>query len=357
MKTKILIVAFLCIAASGIMASLTYHFKKPAVKGGGFERSLVKVVVSQVAMIQYEHKLTGIVGMDTNYYYFTGKQKGKLLISDHRLKQVNIQTYSIPKDKNVQSLLIANMEAQKLFFLAGNAKKAFVGHVSKPAVTTYEIPDNYYYLAVPVSDHTIIVKGIDSATKADHVFKKYDLLSSMLKYEKNLSPRMHDGGISDDGILTYDTATHLLVYIRYYSNKITCFDTSLRLIYHSKTIDTFITPNMYGVRTRTISGEPSFSPVGPPDNINFLASVSEGKLYVNSLVKADNEDTKTFRKHSVVDVYNIANGKYTYSFYVPTINGKHMTSFKIFRDRLVAIYGNTVVLYALHLPVSFITQY
>ena len=52
----------------------------------------------------------------------------------------------------------------------------------------------------------------------------------------------------------------------------------------------------------------------------------------------DNEDRNKFRSNSVIDTYEFATGKYLESFYIPKLDDKHITDFKIINDTLFALY-------------------
>jgi len=52
-------------------------------------------------------------------------------------------------------------------------------------------------------------------------------------------------------------------------------------------------------------------------NRDVVLDSKNGLLYVISNLKADNETATSFRKNNVIDIYNIYNGKYLNSFYIP----------------------------------------
>ena len=128
-------------------------------------------------------------------------------------------------------------------------------------------------------------------------------------------------------------------------NNIICFDTSLSLIYKTHTIDT---TNTYQIETGSI-GTPTekvYTNIMPSRIVNWESDVSEGKLYINSWMKADNESLPQFNNHSVIDVYDIITGAYQKSFYIPFFKGEKMESFKVYKNEVIVVYKNYIAVYS-----------
>ena len=60
---------------------------------------------------------------------------------------------------------------------------------------------------------------------------------------------------------------------------------------------------------------------------------------------AKNEDEKKFENSSVIDTYNLRDGQYQFSFYLPKHNEKKMREFKVSGDMLIALYDHYVLKY------------
>jgi hypothetical protein len=85
----------------------------------------------------------------------------------------------------------------------------------------------------------------------------------------------------------------------------------------------------------------------PPQLINYNGSVADGNLFLQSMLKADNEYELDFNENSIIDIYNLKNGAYKGSFYIPAYKGKKAHQFQVINHQLYALYGKTVVLYDL----------
>jgi hypothetical protein len=85
----------------------------------------------------------------------------------------------------------------------------------------------------------------------------------------------------------------------------------------------------------------------PAQKVNYNGSISGGKLFLQSMLKADNEYELDFNENSIIDIYDLKNGDYKGSFYIPAYEGKKAHQFQVISHQLYALYGKTVVLYDL----------
>jgi hypothetical protein len=66
-------------------------------------------------------------------------------------------------------------------------------------------------------------------------------------------------------------------------------------------------------------------------------------LFVNSNLLARNDHPSAFDEGSVIDAYNIQNGKYAFSFYIYLFKGiKRMSEFRVFKDKIIVRYDNLI---------------
>jgi len=120
-------------------------------------------------------------------------------------------------------------------------------------------------------------------------------------------------------------------------------DTNLNLIVKARTIDTITKREI-----QTVHVGSSYTMKQPPPFVNYAGAVSAGKLYLQSKLKADNEFPLDFAENTIVDVYNLTNGTYRVSFYIPYLNGKNPSRFHVIDKKLYAVYGKNVVVYDLN---------
>jgi hypothetical protein len=150
-----------------------------------------------------------------------------------------------------------------------------------------------------------------------------------------LKPQL-DGIYSTDGVLSYDKGSHTVVYTYRFRNEFITLDTNLNVLLRGHTIDTNRTAKIRV--TTTSKGESLLS--APPNNVNALCRVSGSKLYILSTLLSDNEEYAILRENNIIDVYDLTNGKYLYSFYVPRFEKSRLYDFQVRDNSLYALYNH-----------------
>jgi hypothetical protein len=201
--------------------------------------------------------------------------------------------------------------------------------------------NQYFSKDAFVAKDEFVLRTIDPGGN-DPVFMRIKLNKSYSSTEDHFSKKDGEGNFPTDGILYYDSSTHRVCYTYFYQNGFICMDTNLNLLLKAKTIDT-ITKRQ--IKVAHIGS--SYTLKQPPQFVNYLGSVSAGKLYLQSMLKADNELPSDFAENTVIDAYSLTNGNYIASFYIPPCKGKKPYWFNVIDKKLYAIYGKTVVVYDL----------
>jgi len=311
----------------------------------GFNRKIENMSLQPLGWIKKPPDITGIGCVTNNHIYFQTITAGKLAITDHRLHNIQFLSIHYPSDEKTASLFYTIIDSPNIYLLAGNKGTIAHANLHNRIFCNYPFKLPVFTRAAFIPPSTFIIRGNDtSSTKPDQVFMKINIASSLLQQEKNLSEKKGDAGITTDGLLHYDLSTHLLTYTFFYNNHILCFDTNLRLIHKTHTIDT---TNAYQIQTGSTGTETEkvFTNTMPSRIVNWESDVSDGKLYINSWMKADNESIHQFNNNSVIDVYDVITGAYKKSFYVPFFRGEKMESFKVCKNELVAIYKSYIAAY------------
>src|SRR5690606_35032394 len=89
---------------------------------------------------------------------------------------------------------------------------------------------------------------------------------------------------------------------------------------------------------RTIQTRPSVV-------VNARSFVFQSRLFIQSRMMAGNDDVETFERSSVIDVYNVLEGSYIFSFYVPDLNGHALNDFMVIRDMIIVLYDDHLTTY------------
>ena len=54
-----------------------------------------------------------------------------------------------------------------------------------------------------------------------------------------------------------------------------------------------------------------------------------------------------FKQVSTIDVYDLLNNEYNFSFSIPNFDRKGITDFKVFNNLLIVLYGSFIFVYEL----------
>lgn len=198
--------------------------------------------------------------------------------------------------------------------------------------------------AVPISSNSLIIQtivGTEGSELIENTIGKIAIDSPYIRLNSTLLERQIDGYYSTAGTLRYSKSLNYVIYTYLFRNLYIVLDTNLNLVYKGNTID-----SVSHVKIKPIEiDKSSFTLASPNALVNNNSQISEKWLFVHSNLMAKNETKKIFENASVIDVYDITNHQYKFSFYLNNYRQQKMTDFKINQDRLFAIYGNNIVRY------------
>jgi len=163
----------------------------------------------------------------------------------------------------------------------------------------------------------------------------------------DLLQKQLDGFFCTDGMLQFDAITQKLVYTYFYRNEFVSADTTLNLLYRANTIDT---TSRARIQVRKVKSRHGSMLASPPFIVNRRSVASGGLLYINSALKADNEDPANFVEVDVIDVYQLSDGAYQHSFYIPRVEGVRLRHFAVYGELLYALHGRFLSAYQLDHP-------
>jgi hypothetical protein len=286
-------------------------------------------------------------GSANNYIYFDTDTAGLILKTDTALGGIGLVKLVYPFNERIQSLYSTIVDSMYTYIMAGNMPKVIRFNKVESSYQSWFIPANLYSESIVIDSNNFAFRMFEKiAGKWQQVFIKVNPVNKTIAREHDVSQRNNDAGFSTDGHLLYDPGTHFIIYVEYYSNHITCMDTSLQLLYNGHTIDTIKNATVHAAFKKSPAFETitNGTPLAP---VNLQSCTAEGKLYIHSHIKADNETFAVFENNAVVDVYNISTGQYLYSFYIPSRQDGHLTDFKVIRNKIIVVYKNAIAIYRL----------
>ncbi len=308
-----------------------------------FKRRFISHAILKLNERENKNALIRLCGSDERQLYFTSSNPDKIFVSDHNLN--NWRILPLHQRDSIHALK---------YYLQIDYPYIFTIEFDPPAITVSNdasgynrkyVLSQYFTKCVLISNSSVIYKGYDTSG-SNLVFKKLNLEHATSFEEKGITERFNDGGFSTDGLLHFDKENAMVVYCYSYSSEYLGMDTNLNLLFRRHTIDNTQTKPIPVVSS---PNKKSFSFSAPPRFISKLSCIGNGKLFVNSALKAQNDANDQFEHESVIDVYDLLHNTYTGSFYLPDINGLKIKNLKVVSDRLIVIYQNKIVTYRLTL--------
>lgn len=178
------------------------------------------------------------------------------------------------------------------------------------------------------------------AFRTYHVKKQQNMLVAIddegKKINEYLPEKQQDGIFDTDGQLYFNNQH--LVYLFYYRNQFLVFNDQLSLKYRGKTIDT-----ISKAQIKVTSNERVITMETPPLRVNKNIFLDYETVYIESMIKADNQSLKEFSKNVTIDRFQISNGSYAGSFYLPKYENKRAIHYTIVDSQLIALYDEKLL--------------
>lgn len=276
----------------------------------------------------------------------------RLLITDYELSDTLPMELDI-EDWNKLKLfrLQVAVDSPHFYIMDGIAPIILQGQVGRWRASRHMEHCIYFTTPVPISSSSFILTTMSDQTK-ENILAKQTKSPPYIKFVPNLLEKQVDGLFCTDGMLHYNPDLAKLVYVYYYRNQFICTDTSLNLLYRGNTIDTTTHAK---IKIAEIKSNNSRTLANPPFLVNKKSCTSGNWLFVNSNLLSKNENRDAFERSSVIDVYDLRDGSYKLSFYIPDHLGYKLSNFKVFNNILFALQDHFLLTYRLN-PEYFTDQ-
>lgn len=311
----------------------------------GFDRKFFKSVIL-LHYAQNKKTTRAICGIQNNHIYFETDTAGTIVETDSILLNSRILKFDLPDIETVQTLFTTFVDSSYCYIMAGNVPEVIQINLHSKSLRVFHLSHHLFSESVFTGNDDYVFRTYEKISdKWEQIFIKVNPVKNTVTNENNISEKRGDAGFSTDGHLVFDDSTHYIVYTEYYRNQFTCMDTSLHLLYTANTIDTFKNTTVTVAWNKTNQSE-DVTNGSPLHEINLESKALKGNLYIHSAVKADNETSENFSHHAVIDVYQITNGRYRGSFYIPEFKGERMKEFEITGNKIIVLYDDYVVIYS-----------
>lgn len=297
-----------------------------------------------------------VLDIQYNSYYLAGADKKQIFLgnsvapfhllivnkelTDTQHVRLNIRDMNILKFRSLQ----LKINSPYFYMLDGTLPGIFRGRIDEWLADRFMCDSSYFSLAELIGHSSVALRASNKLTREDILGKE---MQDNMQYFPGLLEKQIDGVFDVDGTLQYDKDENLVVYVYYYRNQYIVMDTSLNLINRGRTIDT-VTHAQIKVDSIIKKDSYTYTMSAPPLVINKMSCVYKGLLFINSNQLAKNEDIEAFNQSSVIDVYDLTNYQYQFSFYVPHYNSNKMKEFKFYDNKFFARFDHYILSYDLN---------
>lgn len=222
------------------------------------------------------------------------------------------------------------------FVTDGTVPIIYRGRISDWKIEYAKKIKEYFAAAVPIDSVTLAIRSHSSVT-GEGILGMADIRTGETALNPALLVKQFDGVFDLDGHLLYDNVLGEVLYVYAYRNQYTIADRKLGLIKRGNTIDTISRAQLEVVaveknRLRKLAKPPLF--------VNKSSAVCGYRLFINSAVPGKYEKDALWRSASIIDVYDLRDSSYRYSFCIYDIEGKKARSFVISGKHLYALIGS-----------------
>lgn len=338
---------FLCALLSVLIVSFLFFLSRAETRENGFSRTFENVLKKDTPPT---------LALGYKGYYFAGNTNQGIYLSFYQapahILKLNLalnDTLHHNLNLNIPRDIVFNISSSTttvdlpFVYLAdgttGSVLKTDFKNVSQKNIM---LPDSYFTSFLPITENRFLLRNYDPTIKQNVLELKGQ--NPDTESPKYILEKQIDGIFCTDGMLLFSKDSRLILYVYYYRNQYLIFDQELKLLYERNTIDTI---SQAQLKVASLPNRNQQTLSGPSKVVNRKSCISNGKLYINSALKADNESAFDYAGNSVVDVYDLTNGDYSYSFYVPKYQGETFDDFQVVNDTLVALFEDTLLSFPL----------
>jgi hypothetical protein len=315
----------------------------------GFMRLFPPAIAELITRSDVKYNSYYIAGYTkTHLYLGSVTDPSYILISNYDLSDTTHITVPLPAiAKSAFDRLSVSVDSPYINFTDGES--SYYYRVRFPGLdgSLNNLKGEQFITARAISPRSIILKQYNRNLHESFISKK--TLDTITRTKNYALVKQVDGLFCSDGMLNFDPSTGKLIYVYYYRNQFVCLDTNLELQLTGKTIDT---NSRAKIKVESINSTGQTTLSKPPLIVNRLSCVAGDYLFVNSTLMANNETKLSFDESSVIDAYNLTDGSYKLSFYLPSYNGMKIYRVYVFGKLLFGFYDHYVLVFRLHFPID-----
>jgi hypothetical protein len=326
----------MCAALACILLLVTVS-GLPNDRKNGFDRQWLKVQVHQQLSQPLSLKAERLLGSGDHLYLSEPlHQRVYSLGSDLLVKD----TIQLNVNKQLRPPVSIFADESEVYVHEFNSGKLFHKAIRAQEFDSVKLSEGPFVKSIQISDSLVVIRAFDKGTFRP-IFKQINIYDGREIKSDLLSAKV-DAGFSTDGILCSNAKRDRLFYIPYFRNGIYCLDNKMRFCYQQPTLDTVFDSGI----TVTQQGSGDIQKLyasAPRAKVNKRAFANDRLLFIESDLRADNEEKEVFEQQPVLDAYHVGDGSYAGSFHLPVgkqgILGYHINGeilYVLMRDRIIS---------------------
>ncbi|MGQ7944145.1 MauE/DoxX family redox-associated membrane protein [Flavobacterium sp. WC2509] len=288
-----------------------------------------------------------IAGTDGNTVYL-GDNLAPLHITayDSTLKIKNKYKIQLEREDFPFSSVQVRVSPPYFYLMDGTVPVIYKGNTANWKAKLLMHSNNYYFSKAEIIAPDKIAFRAQELKSRNNILGTFNFSDSLqVQYAPNLLQKQIDGFFDTDGMMQYDSHTQKFIYAYYYRNQFIVANKDLQLNYRGKTIDTTAHANLKVAFIKE-TGQRKLASI--PSTVNQLIAISGNLLFVNSKIMGRYESKKMWKQASIIDIYDINQKTYLFSFYIYNSKKAKIHSMLISENNLYAIIGHQIHKYRLN---------
>ncbi len=281
-------------------------------------------------------------------YYIAGGTENTIYLGNYSAPLHMVVVNTSTMDTSHVRLHVKNIHDQKFwsidvkvdsphFYLTdGAVPRIYKGSVESWQAERYPFDSVYFLDFEPITSNSFAIRALGRPIR-ENTLGKIGTSSPHVKMKPGILKKQVDGVFCTDGTMHFNRERNELTYLYLYRNEFTVLDTNLNVLRVGHTIDTTTQANIK-VEMIQSTGETKFST--PQRIVNRSSAVRGDLLFVNSMLVARNESPKAVVHATAIDVYQMFDQEYLFSFYIYDYDNKErLKDFLVRGDNLYAMFS------------------
>ena len=347
-KSKTLLKLSVLTILSIIVVTIIFLSSEKQIKrNNAFIRRYMPHPIEKIGEYDLEYNSYYLAGMDDETIYIGNYNAPLFMMSlDILLKHTNKFQVAIDSMHLPYRRVRISVNPPYFYVGDGTVPVLFRGKIDdwKASVLSY---DKAYFTQFVVSDSVHIgITTVSSETMNNALGLMQKVEDSIVTIlNTDILEKQTDDTFGSDGILLWSGAHQQFIYTYFYQNSYEVTDKGLSYQFTGKTIDTISRPILDIAHYKT-TDEYKLG-AAKSIRVNRQSATYGDYLYIHSDRLGRYEEEEVLQAAGIIDVYNITDNSYVFSFYLYHQAGKELSEFLIYKDLLVAIVDNRLWLYRL----------